>query len=137
MGVVVHAVGCLPGLQGFAGAEEVFQTVARATRGLYLPLSEAPLLIPLITGVAESELDKQLIRERIAEALARHERELAPADDQERTRFLTEVLRSANLRPRSLHAGGLAPAALRFRELSEADVAEGLDQLRRLGRTSI
>jgi hypothetical protein len=38
------------------GAEEVFKTVARTTRGLYLPLSEAPLLIPLITGVAEVEL---------------------------------------------------------------------------------
>jgi Ca-activated chloride channel family protein len=135
MGVVVHAVGCIPGLHSFPGAEEVFQTVAKATRGLYVPLSEAPLLIPLITGVAESELDKQRIQERIAEALARHEQVLAPADDQERVRYLTEVLRAENLRPRGLAAGAAGPAPLLFRELAEADVEEGIDRLRRLGRT--
>lgn len=137
MGVVVHAVGCIPALHSFPGAEEVFQTVAKATRGLYLPLSEAPLLIPLITGVAESELDKQRIQERIAEALARHEPELAPADDQERVRYLTEVLRAEQLRPRGLQAGATGPAPLRFRELAETDVEEGLDRLRRLGRSPL
>ena len=45
-------------------------TVARTGRGLYVPLSQAQLLVPLITGVAESELDKQRIEERVAEAIA-------------------------------------------------------------------
>jgi Mg-chelatase subunit ChlD len=139
MGIVVHAVGCMPAIQNYAGAEDVFKTVARTTRGLYLPLSKAPLLIPLITGVAESELDKQRIEEQIAEALAKYEAMLAPADDQERVRFLTEVLGQAGVRPRSLAVDPAkpGPAPLRFRDLRAEDVEEGLDRLRRVGRTAL
>ncbi len=139
MGIVVHAVGCLPTLARYVGAVEVFRTVARTTRGLYLPLSEAPLLIPLITGVAESELDKQRIEERIAEALARHEAALALADEQERIRFVRDVLHQEGVRPRgiTLDAAKPGPAPQRFRDVTEADVEEGLDRLRRLGRTAL
>jgi hypothetical protein len=139
MGIVVHAVGCLPGLMGFAGAEQVFRLVAQTSRGLYLPLAEAPLLIPLVTGLAESELDKQRIQERIAQALAQHHRELLGVPDQERVRFLTEVLRMEELRPRSLvgGVGAAAPGPLRFREIVPADVEEGLERLRRLGRVEL
>src|SRR5262249_31725741 len=99
----------------------------------------ATLLIPLITGVAESELDKQRIEEQIAEALAKYEALLAPADDRERVRFLTDVLQQEGVRPRSLavapaHAG---PAPLRFRDVCEDDVEEGFARLRRLGRTTL
>jgi hypothetical protein len=139
MGIVVHAVGCLPALAAYVGAVDVFKTVARTTRGLYLPLSEAPLLIPLITGVAESELDKQRIEERIAEALARHDAALAVADDQERVRFVRDVLQQEGVRPRSIAIDPARPGAapLRFRDITEADVEEGLDRLRRLGRTAL
>jgi hypothetical protein len=139
MGIVIHAVGCLPTLAHYVGAVEVFRTVARTTRGLYLPLSEAPLLIPLITGVAETELDKQRIEERIAEALARYEAMLAPSDDQERVRFVTEVLQQEGVRARAMAVDPArpGPAPLRFRDLTEADVEEGLERLRRLGRTAL
>jgi hypothetical protein len=139
MGIVVHAVGCLPTLHRYVGAEEVFKTVARTTRGLYLPLSEAPLLIPLITGVAEVELDKQRIEEHIAEVLAQYEADLRAADDQERARFVTDVLRDQGIRARRMiyDAQQRAPQPLRFREITVVDVEEGLDQLRRLGRTGL
>jgi Mg-chelatase subunit ChlD len=138
MGIVIHAVGCLPALTGFVGAEEVFRTVAKTTRGLYLPLSQAPVLIPLISGVAETELDKQRIEERIAEVLAAHEEELRRADEQERVRFVTDVLQDQGVRPRSMDYDGKREAAtLRFRDLVAEDVSEGLDRLRRLGRTSV
>jgi len=137
MGVVVHAVGCLPALLHYAGAEGVYKTVAQASRGLYLPLSEAALLIPLIVGVAEAELDKQRIAERIAEALARHEQELQPAEDQERVRFVGDVLRAEQVRLRALDPVADGPAPLRFRDLTDADVEEGIERLRRLGRTTL
>jgi hypothetical protein len=139
MGIVIHAVGCLPALANFPGGEEVFKTVARAARGLYLPLNRAELLVPLITGVAETELDKQRILERIAAAIAEHEAALRPADDQERVRFLTDVLQGANVRPRgvSFDPRAYTPPPLRFRELTRADVEEGLDRLRQLGQTSL
>ncbi len=141
MGIAIHAVGCLPALrQYYVGAEEVFKTVARTTRGLYLPLYKAQALIPLITGVAETELDKQRIEERIAEVLAAHERALAEADEEERVRFITDVLRQENLRPRSLVYdvnSQQAPPPLKFRPITPRDVEEGIDRLRREGRTAI
>ncbi|EYF00518.1 VIT and vWA domain-containing protein [Chondromyces apiculatus] len=139
MGIVVHAVGCLPNLAHYVGAVEVFKTVASTTRGLYLPLTEAGLLIPLILSVAETELDKQRIEEHIADILARHEEALRLADEQERVRFVTDVLRDQNVRPRSASYGlELAKVSpQRFREIAAADVAGGLDQLRRLGRTTL
>ena len=98
-----------------------------------------PLLIPLITGVAEAELDKQRIEELIAEVLARHEAELQKAEQQERVRFVTDVLRDQNVRPRRLvyRPDQSAPPPLRFAEITAADVEEGFDQLRRLGRTAL
>ena len=54
-------------------------------------------------------------------------------------RFLTDVLQQEGVQPRSIavdpdHPG---PAPLRFRDLRADDVEEGLDRLRRLGRTAL
>ncbi len=59
MGITFYCVGCLPGLREYVGAEQVFRTVARTTRGMFLPLREASLLVPLIASAAESVLDGQ------------------------------------------------------------------------------
>jgi hypothetical protein len=140
MGVIIHAVACQPGLSSYAGGEEVYRTVASAARGLYLPLSEAPLLIPLITGVAESDLDKQRIAAVIDEMLKAHGEELSGLEEDERVERLTELLRRENVRPRSLELTGEGPnvtAALRFREINEDDVEAGLEGLRREGRGEV
>jgi Ca-activated chloride channel family protein len=139
MGITIYSVGCLPGLRGFAGAEDVFKTVARTTRGLYLPLTQAPVLVPLIVGAAESELDRQRLEERIAEVVAQHEQSLAQADEQERLRFVTDVLRQEHVRPRAMvySEGQSGPPPLKFREVLPEDVEAGLDGLRRAGRTSL
>jgi Mg-chelatase subunit ChlD len=139
MGITIYSVGCLPGLRGFAGAEDVFKTVARTTRGLYLPLTQAPVLVPLIVGAAESELDRQRLEEQIAEVVAQHEQALAQADDQERVRFVTDVLKQEHVRPRAMvyEEGQSGPPPLKFREILPEDVEAGLDGLRRAGRTSL
>ncbi|HEY3446591.1 MAG TPA: VIT domain-containing protein [Myxococcales bacterium] len=138
MGISIYAVGCLPGLRGFVGAEDVFKTVAQATRGLYLPLSEAPLLVPLIVGAAESELDKQRIEEMVARVLEEHRAVLEPADEQERVRYVTEVLQQQGVQARRMEwKDDGAPPPLRFRDLAMADVEESLDWLRREGRSPL
>jgi Ca-activated chloride channel family protein len=139
MGITVYAVGCLPALRQYVGAEDVFKTVARTTRGLYLPLTEAQVLVPLIVGAAESELDRQRIEEQLAEALQQHEQALAQSDEPERVRFLTDVLRQEQVRPRAIvyQEGQSSAPPLKFRELGPEDVEAGLDALRRAGRTSL
>lgn len=132
MGVVVHAVACMPGLATYPGGEDVFRAVARASRGLYIPLSEAPKLIPLVTGVAESELDKQRISAAIDAQLKAHRAELEPLTEDERVERLTAILAEAEVRPRSLSVQGPRPT-LRFRPITAEDVEEGLATLRREG----
>jgi len=104
-----------------------------------LPLTQASMLIPIITGVAESELDKQRIEEHIAEALKTHERDLEAADQEERVRFVTDVLRQNKVRPRGFvyDSNATGPSPQRFRDITAADVEEGIDRLRRTLRTSL
>ncbi len=139
MGIVIHTVGCLPTLREYKGAEDVFKTVASTSRGLYLPLNQASKLIPIITGVAETELDKQRIEAHIADVLKTFEKELEAADHEERVRFVTETLHARNVRPRSLvydnNTSGAFPQ--RFRDITSSDVEEGLERLRRTLRTSL
>lgn len=139
MGIVIHAVGCLPTLREYRGAEDVFKTVASTSRGLYLPLNQVSRLIPIITGVAEAELDKQRIEAHISDVLKTFEKELEPADHEERVRFVTDTLRVQRVRPRSMvyeeHASG--PFPQRFRDITARDVEEGLERLRRTLRTSL
>lgn len=138
MGISVHAVGCLPGLRGFVGAEDVFRTVARTTRGLFVPLAQASLLTPLIAGVADRELDRKRLEEHIAEILREQQPLLQPAEDQERVRYVREVLASRGVRRLDLGPdAGAAATPLRFRELRDQDIQEGLDELRRLERTAL
>ncbi|HEU4408573.1 MAG TPA: VIT domain-containing protein [Polyangiaceae bacterium] len=140
MGVVVHALGCLPTLRAsYVGAEEVFRTVAKTTRGMYLPLDQAYRLVPLVAAVAEAEIDRQRITEHVADVVTAYRALLAPSDDAERVRFVTDVLREARVRPRSLAApvGDVALPSLRFRDLEPADVEAALEQLRRAERVSV
>lgn len=138
MGIAVHAVGCLPGIRNFAGAEEVFRLVARITRGLYLPLAQAALLVPLISGVADRELDRKRLEEHVAELLREHQQVLQQAEEPERIRFVRESLAARGVRRLDLGPeAGSAPSALRFRDLTDEDVQAGLEELRRLERTPV
>jgi Mg-chelatase subunit ChlD len=137
MGVAVYAIGCLPALRSYVGAEAVFRTVARATRGMFLPLREAGLLVPLIAGAAASELDKQRLDEHVAEVLRENAEALAATDEAERARWITAALRARGVRVRAMDlTRELAPAPLRFRDVELADVEGALDRLRLAGRVA-
>jgi Ca-activated chloride channel family protein len=136
MGVAVHAVGCVPGIQGFVGAEDVFRLVASTARGLYLPLSDAELLVPIIVGAAYTELDKQRLDERLTDLMAENKEVLAQTDEAERIRWLTEQLGQRGVQPRALDydPARRQPSPMRFRALQPADVAASLDRLRQSER---
>ena len=125
MGVTVHAVGCA-GIERYAGAVDVFRTIATTTGGLYLPLSEAHLLIPLVCGLCDRELDRKRLEEHIKEVVNRHAVDLQKAAPPEQVRFVTETLRASGVQ-----AVDLSGQELCFRELSPDDVELGLEQLRR------
>jgi hypothetical protein len=135
MGIAIYAVGCRPQIQAYVGAEEVFRTVARTTRGMYLPVTDAQWLVPLIAGAAASELDKQRIDAHVGALVDRFRSELAATDEPERLRWLHEQLRDDHVRPRSvrLDEAVLAPSPLKFRDLTIEDVEGSLDRLRLSG----
>ena len=131
MGIVIHAA-CAG---GDAATKGVMETVAKTTRGLFVPLERAEVLVPLIVAVAENELDKQLIEARVAEIIKAHEAELERADEQERVRYVTDVLRSQDIRPRRIGETPktAGPVPLCFRAIQPMDIEEAFAGLRRLG----
>ena len=63
-------------------------------------------------------------------------RDRAEADERERIRWLTEALSGQGVRPRDLayDPGRHTPSPMRFRPLSQSDVAASLDRLRLAAR---
>lgn len=136
MGIAVYAIGCLPVLRKYERAEAVFRTVARSTRGMFLPLREAALLVPLIAGAASSELDKQRLDEHVAALWMENAPALRQSDEAERLRWIAEALRARGVRAREMLTSSEieAPVPLRFRDVSPEDVEGSLERLRLAGR---
>jgi hypothetical protein len=136
MGVSIYAIGCLPVLRKYDRAEAVFRTVARATRGMFLPLREAHLLVPLIAGAAASELDKQRLDEHVAAVWMENAPALRQSDEPERARWIAEALHVKGVRVREMRGSEEigSPSPLRFRDVAPEDVEGSLDRLRLAGR---
>jgi hypothetical protein len=133
MGITFYCVGCSPGLRSYVGAEQVFRTVARTTRGMFLPMREAALLVPLIASAAESALDQQRL-DVFVEALCRdHAALLSVAVDDERVRWITQRLQHDGVRARTITSSPRpdADSALAFRAVTATDVRASLGRLRR------
>ncbi len=123
MSIAVHAVVC-----GHADetTKDVYQTVARAARGVCVTLAQATLLVPLITGVAARDLDRLRVEARVAEILAAHEAARSlERDDQ--VEFLTARLARLQVRAELVQEG--SGISLRFRDLTPEDVEAALDGL--------
>jgi predicted component of type VI protein secretion system len=134
MGITFYCVGCLPALRTYVGGEDVFRTVARTTRGMYLPLREAELLVPLIAGAAETALDSQRIDAFVHKLVAEQVPRLAEADPDDRVRWLTEELRASGVRARAMSEDATKDARLRFRDLTATDIRAALTRLGGAGR---
>ncbi len=139
MGVAVYAIGCLPTLRSYVGAEAMYREVARATRGMFIPLREAQLLVPLIAGAAESALDGQRIDAYLEALLAAQGALLRGVDHDEQVRWITERFRAEGLRARVIEGDaervGVLP--LRFRDVTPVDVRASMARLRSAGRLAL
>jgi Mg-chelatase subunit ChlD len=137
MGVTVYAIGCLPGIRAFKGAEAVFQQVARTTHGVYLPLREASLLVPMIVGAASAELDRQRVDEHVSDLVTEAGVSFVDTTDVERVSWLSRALTAKGVRLRDMQLDeGANAAPLRFRAVVPADVEASLQRLRYQGRVS-
>lgn len=139
MGVAVYAVGCLPGLRSFKGAEDVFKIVASTTNGVYLPLREASLLVPMIVGAASAELDRQRVDEHVADLVADAGAAFVDTTDAERVAWLTRALGERGIRVRGMDfdPAAMSAAPLRFRPVTVADAEGALQRLRFQGRVTV
>lgn len=127
MNIVVHTVGCR-GIRSFQGAEAVFQSVSKRTGGLYIPLENAALLIDLVSGLADRELDRRRLEGYVRELYSQHAEALDAAEPAEQVRFLTETLRSRNLRVLDFVKNS---QKLNFRPVKSEDVAQAWDVVSR------
>jgi Ca-activated chloride channel family protein len=136
MGIAVYAVGCLPTLRAYVGAEKMYREVARATRGMYLPLREAALLVPLIAGAAETALDGQRLDAYLEALLAQEGGMLAGVDGDERVRWATARFRAEGLRARAMDFGSESAREhpMRFREVTPVDIRASFARLMAAGR---
>lgn len=136
MGVAVYAVGCLPTLRSFKGAEDVFKLVASTTHGVYLPLREASLLVSMIVGAASAELDRQRVDEHVADLVAAAGAAFDDTTDVERVAWLTRALGEKGIRVRGMDfdPAAMSAAPLRFRPVTAADAEGSLQRLRFQGR---
>jgi hypothetical protein len=133
MNIVVHTVGCR-GIRSFHGAEAVFKSVAKRTGGLYLPLENAALLIDLVSGLADRELDRRRLEGYVRELYEQHTEALRAAETAEQVRFLTETLQARKLRVLDF-AGDRQK--LTFRPVKTEDVTQAWDVVSRGGSIAV
>jgi hypothetical protein len=138
MGVALYAIGCLPTLRSFVGAEAMYRQAARATRGMFLPLREAALLVPLIAGAAETALDGQRLDVSLEALLAQEGALLVGVDEDERVRWVTARFRAEGLKARAMEPGAETAAdhPMRFRDVTPVDIRASFARLAAAGRWS-
>jgi len=72
MGISCYTVGC--GVSGMS--ETVLKTIAHVSRGVYVTMNDTKLLVSLIVGAAEMEIDRQRIAEVVLEEIETRKDEL-------------------------------------------------------------
>jgi len=139
-GIVYHTVGCFPEIKNYEHGVRVFQEIAETTQGKFFPLSEAELLVKIITGVAIEEIDKIAIQKSILEEMGVSMEEF-PADEElteDRIKELAAKVRGTGMTKRAMKHDPSAAGAeevegliLEPEEISEADIREAVRQLKK------
>lgn len=140
-GILIYPVGCFPEISRYQKAIDVYKEVANITKGTFIPLEKAQLLVSLITGVAESELEKLKIEEMVVKEIQRV-RAAAPSMKISEAEIEEKVF--ANLEEQDVSLKSYdhikaAPASapvgakdlkLKERKLNKEDVKEALRQVK-------
>ncbi len=139
-GILIYSVGCFPEIAAYKKAVDVYKEVAEITKGSFIPLEKATLLVSLITGVAESELEKLKIEEFVAQELQKIQAEspgatLSESDIEMR---VSSALKEKGMKVKRMRTETFAASApveeadleLEEQEVQKDDVKEALRQVR-------
>ena len=139
-GIVYHTVGCYPEISNYQKAVETYEKIAEVTKGKFIPLTQAELLVKVITGVALEEIDKIAIQQSILEDLGVQMDDLTEENlTEDKIQELTEKAMSRGMTKRSVRhtAASAALGATRAEvvemeevAVDEEDVKEALRQLK-------
>jgi hypothetical protein len=142
-GIVYHTVGCYPEITNYQKAVETYEKIAELSKGKFIPLTQAELLVKVITGVALEEIDKIAIQQSILEDLGVDMDDLTEEDlTEDKLQELTEKAMARGMKKRAVrHRAASAPSAapgsaraeaVEMEEVAvdEEDVKEALRQLK-------
>jgi hypothetical protein len=139
-GILIYSVGCFPEIAGYKKAIDVYKEVAEKTKGSFIPLEKANLLVSLITGVAESELEKLKIEEFVAQELQKIKAESPGAvlSESEVEARVSDALKAEGMTLKRMRTETFAAAApvdeadleLEERKVAREDVKEAMRQVR-------
>ena len=139
-GILIYSVGCFPEIAGYQKAVDVYKEVAEITKGSFIPLEKANLLVSLITGVAEGELEKLKIEEFVAQELQKIQAEspgVALSEDEIEAR-VSSAMKAKGVTLKRMRTETFAAAApveaadleLEEQEVKKEDVREALRQVK-------
>ncbi len=135
-GILIYPVGCYPEIQNYKKAIKVYKKIAEITKGKFIPLEKAHLLVTLITGVAESELEKLKIEGLVAQEMQEVMTAAPSASAAEVEEMVYKRLKKKDISLRSLSAAKLGAGApveeedlkVENRKLEKDDVKEAIRQ---------
>ena len=136
-GILIYSVGCYPEIKNYKKAEKVFKEIAETTKGKFVPLEKAHLLVSLITGVAESELEKLKVEELVAQEMAKVMAASPGMSEAEMEETVYRAVSSKGLKMRkmSMPAAGSAPVEaedleVKDEKVDKKDIKEAMRQAR-------
>lgn len=106
----------------------VWPKIASETYGQHLKLSDAQKLPSIVTGVAESDLEKLVVQNTVAELIQNKQQDLMKcANEDDRVEMLLRTLRSKNQQVKELKED----FSFTTRGIRKSDVVEAIGALRR------
>ncbi|NVM01328.1 MAG: hypothetical protein HWN67_03270, partial [Candidatus Helarchaeota archaeon] len=135
-GILIYPIGCYPEIQGYKKAIKVYKEIAKISQGQFIPLEKAHLLVSLITGVAESELEKLKIEGLVAQEMREVMAATPSASPKEVEEMVYSRLKKKDVSLRSLSAAKFEAGApveeedlkVEKRKIEKDDIKEAIRQ---------
>ncbi len=142
-GIIIHTVGCFPEITNYQKGVETYEKIAGFSKGRFIPLEKAELLVNIITGLAVEEIDKIAIQKSILEDLGVSMEDF-PADEEftdETISAMVMKVQAQGVRKRAMAERSASAPATRSedltvekQEIDEADIREAVRQLKSKSR---
>ncbi|MFX0136057.1 MAG: VWA domain-containing protein [Candidatus Hodarchaeota archaeon] len=137
-GILIYPVGCYPEINNYKKAVKVYREIGSITKGKFIPLEKAHLLVSLITGVAESELEKLKIEEIVLQEMQEVMAEAPAASPKEIEERVYSRLKKRDVSLKSLAAAKFEAGApveeedlkVEKRKVEKDDIKEAMRQVK-------